>query len=109
MHRLTDNTRDVIAWCRQQGLLASERNCAACGAEMLEGADRKRSDGLRWRCRNNNCKRECSTREGSFFGNGTKLELVKIVDLLYSYSYEAASLKNLMRECRIARGLRQMA
>ena len=26
-----------------------------------------------------------------------------IVDLLYSYSYEAASLKNLMRECRIAK------
>ena len=70
---------------------------------MLEGADQKRSDGLRWRCRNNNCKRECSIREGSFFGNGTKLELVKIVDLLYSYSYEAASLKNLMRECRIVK------
>ena len=71
LHRLTDNTRDVIAWCRQQGLLASwERDCAACGAEMLEGADQKRSDGLRWRCRNNNCKHECSIREGSFLEMG---------------------------------------
>ena len=69
---------------------------------MITSADQKRSDGLPWRCRDRNCRREMSIREGSFFGNGTKLELVKIVDLMYSYSYETASMKNLMRECKIA-------
>ena len=28
-------------------------------------------------------------RDGSFFGNGSKLELEKVVDLLYSYSYDS--------------------
>ena len=70
LHQLTDNTCDVIVWCKQQGLLASKRDCAACGAEMLEGADQKRSDGLLWRYRNNNCKCECSIREGSFLEIG---------------------------------------
>ena len=45
---------------------------------------------------------DASIRDGSFFGNGSKLELEKVVDLLYSYSYETASFKNLMWECRIA-------
>ena len=45
---------------------------------------------------------DVSIRDGSFFGNGSKLELEKVMDLLYSYSYETASFKNLMRECRIA-------
>ena len=43
LHRLTDSTRDAIAWCRDQGLLATEMECTACGGEMLEGADQKRN------------------------------------------------------------------
>lgn len=101
LFRLTDNTRDAIEWCREHGLLARRRDCVACGGEMLESADQKRSDGVRWRCRNRVCRREVSIRDGSFFSN-SNLELVKIVDLLYLYSYETASFKTLIRECRLA-------
>ena len=41
-------------------------------------------------------------RDSSFLGNGSKLEIEKIIDLLYFYLYELASVKNLMRECGIA-------
>ena len=36
------------------------------------------------------------------FGNGAKLELAIIVDLMYLYLYEMALHNNLMHECRIA-------
>ena len=54
------------------------------------------------RCTDCNCRYEALVRDGSFFGNGTKLEIVKIVDIMYAYLYETASIKNLARECRIA-------
>lgn len=100
LYRVTDDTRSVIAWCREHGLLATRRDCV-CGGEMVESADARRNDGVRWRCRERHSK-EASIRDGSFFGNGTKLELATIVDIMYSYSYEMASHNNLMRECRIA-------
>ena len=44
-----------------------------------------------------------SIREGTFFGGGgSKLQVTQILDLLYAYSYETASVKNLVHECRIA-------
>ena len=43
-----------------------------------------------------------SIRDGSFLCDGSKLEVEKIVDVLYFYLYEIASVKNLMRECSIA-------
>ena len=92
----------MIAWCRQHGLLAVRKDCEACGREMAEINDTRRNDGVRWRCTDSNCRCEASIRDGSFFGNGSKLEIVKIVDLMYAYLYETASFKNLARECRIA-------
>ena len=77
-------------------------NCHACGAAMIESTDVHRNDGVCWRYRDRNCRRDVSIRDGSFFGNGSKLELEKVMDLLYSYLYETASFKNLMQECRIA-------
>ena len=102
LHRATDTTLAIIAWCRDHGLLATRRNCHGCGAAMIESTDVHRNDGVRWRCRDRNCRRDASIRDGSFFGNGSKLELEKVVNLLYSYSCETASFKNLMQECRIA-------
>ena len=102
IHQLTGDTREVVAWCRRHGLLAREKDCDTCGADMNEGADPKRNNGLRWRCRNRECRREASVRVGSFFA-GSKLEIAKIVDLMYVYSYEMASVKNLVRQCRIVR------
>ena len=69
---------------------------------MIESTDVHRSNGVRWRCRDRNCRRDTLIRDRSFFENRLKLELEKIVDLLYSYLYETASFKNLMQECRIA-------
>ena len=94
LHRATDSTPAIIAWCREHGLLAVRKNCHACGAVMIESADVRRSDGIRWRCRDRNCRKDASIRDASFFGNGSKLELEKIVDLMYAYSYETASFKN---------------
>ena len=61
---------------------------------MIESTDIHRNDGVCWRCRDRNCRRDALIRDGSFFGNGSKLE--KVVDLLYSYLYETASFKNLI-------------
>ena len=63
---------------------------------MNESADVCRNDGVCLRCRDRNCRRDMLIRDGSFFGNGLKLELEKIVDLLYLYSYETALFKNLI-------------
>ena len=102
LHAATSSTADAIEWCRLHGLLARRKDCAACGSPMVESADQKRNDRVRWRCRDRNCRREVSIRDGSFLGDGSKLEIEKIVDVLYYYSYEMASVKNLMRECGIA-------
>ena len=102
LHRVTDSMQSVIAWCREQGLLATRWECHVCGAGMIESADAKRNDGVHWRCHECNCRKEASIRDGSFFGNGAKLELAMIVDLMYLYLYEMALHNNLMHECRIA-------
>ena len=47
------------------------------GREMAEINDTRRNDRVRWRCADRNCRREASIRDGSFFGNGSKLEIVK--------------------------------
>ena len=71
---------------------------------MRQGADGKCIDGIRMTCRDQNCRRDLSIRTGSFFADGTKLQLLlmQILELMYAYSYERASVKNLMRECLIA-------
>ena len=101
LQRVTDDVRSIVGWCRQHSLLATRLNCHTCGGEMTEGADNKRADGVCWRCCECNCRKEVSIRSGSFFGDGTRLELVKIVDLLYYYLYEQASAK-ILRELQIA-------
>ena len=63
---------------------------------MNKGVDPKRNDELHWRCRNQGCRREASVRAGSFFA-GLKLEIAKIVDLIYVHSYKIASVKYLVR------------
>ena len=92
----TNTTAAIIAWCRDHELLAKRYNCHACGMAMIESTDVCRNDGVCWRCRDRNCRRDASIRDGSFFGNRSKLELEKVVDLLYSYLYETALFKNLM-------------
>jgi transposase-like protein len=69
---------------------------------MTEGKDAKRNDGVRWRCHHRGCRREKSIREGSFF-SFSKLQLTQIVDLMYYYSHETASYKNVARECNMAK------
>ena len=96
LHRATNTTVAIIAWYRDHGLLAKRYNYHACGVAMIESTDVCRNDGVHWRCRDRNYRRDASTRDGSFFGNGSKLELEKVVDLLYSHLYETALFKNLI-------------
>ncbi|GFN76105.1 transposase, isxo2-like domain-containing protein [Plakobranchus ocellatus] len=98
----TSTTGDCIQWLRGLGLLATNKDCPQCGTQMREVNDAKRNDGKRWRCPLKTCKKECSIREGSFFGEGTRLELRVIIDLLYHYAYGNATSKNLSRECGLA-------
>ena len=101
LQRVTDDVRSIIGWYRQHSSLATRLDCYTCGGEMIEDADNKRADGVCWRCCEHNCRKEVLIRTGSFFGDVTSLELVKIVDLLYYYLYEQASVKTLIRELQI--------
>ena len=39
LHRATDSSPAIIAWCREHRLLAVRKNCHACGAVMIESAE----------------------------------------------------------------------
>ena len=54
----------------------------------MQSTDVHRNDGVHWRCRDRNCRRDVSIRDGSFFGNGSKLEFEKIVDPQEVYPLE---------------------
>ena len=63
----------TLSWLREEGLIASSRNCTMCGSEMNWVRRGDRSDGYIWECRRQiNGKRhrcERSIREGSWFEN----------------------------------------
>ena len=44
LYQLMDSTCDMIAWCRQHGLLAVRKDCEACGREMAEINNTRRND-----------------------------------------------------------------
>ncbi|CAH3153938.1 unnamed protein product, partial [Porites evermanni] len=63
----------TLSWLREEGLIASSRNCTMCGSEMNWVRRGDRSHGYIWECRRQiNGKRhrcERSIREGSWFEN----------------------------------------
>jgi len=93
---LTGNTEDAIIWCREYGLLKRSRPCNTCGRDMPQHIQGNKTDGCRFFC----CKKEVSIREGSFF-TGSKLHIWQIIHVLYMYSAQTATVKNLRIECRI--------
>ncbi|GFN78686.1 transposase, isxo2-like domain-containing protein [Plakobranchus ocellatus] len=98
----TSTIGDCIQWLRGLGLLPTNKGCQQCGTQMTEVNDAKPNDGKRWRFPLKTCTKECSIRDGSFFGDGTRLELRVIIDLLYHYACGNATSKNLGRECGLA-------
>ena len=102
LHFATATVEDTITWLWRHGLLATTKDCTACGGATSQIRDNKRSDGCRWRCKNRGCQKDISIRDGSFFGTDSKLELMQVLDLLYHYAYETATVHNLTRECRMA-------
>ena len=88
----------TIDWCQQHGLIARPLNkfCPNCGNQMNMNAGGKTLDNCRWRCPRP-CRKELSIRHGTFFEK-SKLPLSKIIDIIYYWSYEEASVKKLKHE-----------
>ena len=53
----------IIAWCKGAWVVRNRETVRALWDEMMESADQKRNDGLRWRYHDYNCRHETSFRE----------------------------------------------
>ena len=53
-----------------------------------------------WRCRNTKCRTWTTLREGTFFSL-SKLTIAQMLKLIYLWSHEMATVKNIRRECGI--------
>lgn len=76
----------TLSWLREEGLIASSRNCTMCGSEMNWVRRGDRSNGYIWECsRQINGKRhrcERSIREGSWFEN-SNMTIEKVLKFTY--------------------------
>ena len=97
LYKAIDVPEDAIIWCREHGLLKQHRPCDVCGRDMPQHIQADKSDGCRFFC----CKKEVSIRDESFF-SGSKLNIWQIVIILYMYSHQTATVKNLRHECNIS-------
>ena len=95
--RFDEDTNTTLAWCRANGLLSSQFQCATCGAICVDALSRREIDGRVWRCRDRGCRRKFNIRRGSFF-EGSHLQLWKILCLTYFWSID----------CGRSRGLSQL-
>lgn len=83
------NTKHIINWLKEMGMIASQMECLLCGNEMEMTASNDRSDGCKWQCRKTiNGKRhkvEQSIRKRSWFDN-SNMTLVEILKFTYWWS-----------------------
>ena len=86
--------RMLRLWVDSQTFL--NKFCPNCGNQMNMNAGGKTLDNCRWRCPRP-CRKELSIPHDTFFEKG-KLPLSKIIDIIYYWSYEEASVKKLNHE-----------
>lgn len=81
--------RDVtIAWCRENGMLATEMTCPNCGDRCREQNRNRCIDKVAWRCTNNDCRKVINIRKGSFF-ESSRLELWQIIGMSHTWASSA--------------------
>lgn len=100
--QLTIATLDMdqtIAFCQQNGLIAQSKICQKCN-RLMHLKSRNNRDGKIWRCSWHLCKSEISIRNGTFFEN-SKLSLGQVIDFIYEWAYESATIKRTRHECEI--------
>ena len=84
----------VIQFCQISGKIKSCRTCKhPCHLKKMRKS-------YAWRCRNTKCRTWTALREGTFFSR-SKLAIVQISKLIYLWSHEMATVKNIRRECGI--------
>ena len=94
-----DKKFHIILFLQQLGLLPTERQCL-CGNAMALSTRPKLTDQHCFRCHERGCQKEVSVRHGTFFSQ-SHLSLYQILKIIYYWSYEISSQKNLMRECQL--------
>ena len=79
------STEDTNTWLKEKELLASMRNCTACGTSMHWQKRSNLSDGYQWRCPRSGCQKKLSIRDKSFFQR-SRLRLQTWVKLMYLWA-----------------------
>jgi len=72
----------VIAWLRDNGLLATAMACPGCQSAMEEREFTDVAEGRKWRCLVRGCRRVINLRKGSFFEK-SRLPLDKLIELIF--------------------------
>ena len=87
----------VIQFCQEKKLIGKIKSCRTCEHPCPM---RKMRKNYAWRCRNIKCRTWTALREGTFFSR-SKLAIAQISKLIYLWSNEMATVKNIRRECGI--------
>jgi hypothetical protein len=98
---LTDGLENILVFCQMVGLIPINSNipCNKDHDNWYLGKSPRASDQFTWRCRT--CKSTRWIRDNTFFTN-SKLELLKILDLIFYWSQNIDSYEYLRRHCQFA-------
>ena len=101
--RFYNRDEATIIWCRQNGLLAAEAVCGACGTVCCDAPSNRDLDGRVWHCPELVCRRKVSIRKGSFF-EGSHLRLLQVICMTYFWSLDCGRSRGLSQQ-QIMKGL----
>ena len=106
--RFYNNDEATSVWCRQNGLLAAEAVCGACGTVCRDAPSNHDLDGRVWRCPERVCHRKVSIHKGSFF-EGSHLRLWQVICMTYFWTLDCGrsrglSQQQIMKELEIRSG-----
>ena len=87
----------VIKFCQEKKKIGKTKSCWTCEHSCHL---KRMIKSYACRCRNTKCRMWTALREGTFFSR-SKLAIAQILKLIYLWSHEMATVKNIRRECGI--------
>jgi len=82
-----DDKQKTIEWLRHHGLLANEMMCPVCQKKMRQQTVVRSNEGVKWRCRNRECRRTLNIRKGSFF-EASHITLERLMTIIFLWGYD---------------------